>query len=80
VVAHASGAAAEVITHEQTGLLVRAGTGGLAGAVARLAAEPRLRDRLAANARDSVVGRTWEDAVAELVGYYPTRMLASTAV
>lgn len=71
VVAFATGAAGEVVTHDRTGLLVRPASGGLAGAVARLAADPVLRDRLAANARDSVSGRTWSDAVAELVGYYP---------
>ncbi|WP_209716250.1 glycosyltransferase [Marmoricola sp. OAE513] len=70
VVAYATGVAAEVITHESTGLLVRPGSGGLAGAVARLVADPALRDRLAANARDSVTGRTWSDAVDELVGHY----------
>jgi phosphatidylinositol alpha 1,6-mannosyltransferase len=69
VVAFDSGAAAEVVRDRETGLLVRSGTGGLVTAVGRLASDEVLRARLAANTRASVSGRTWADAVAELVGY-----------
>ena len=40
--------------------------------MARLAASPDLLYSLAAKARDSVAGRTWDDAVAELLDvHYP---------
>src|SRR6202008_2797937 len=68
VVAFDSGAAAEVVRDRETGLLVTSGTGGLVPAVGRLASDEVLRARLAANARESVSGRTWADAVSELVG------------
>ncbi len=66
VVAFRTGAAAEVVAAGRTGLLVDR-TPGLIGAVARLAEDPDLRSELAAAARTSVAGRTWTDAVAELV-------------
>lgn len=70
VVAFATGAAAELVTDQHNGVLVQSGTGGIASAVARLVADPELRDRLAGNARESVSDRTWSDAVDELVGHY----------
>ncbi len=76
-VAFRTGPAAELVRDGVTGVLVRPGTGGLAAAVAALAADPARRDRLAGAARDSVADRTWADAVAELVGYYPVRALAA---
>lgn len=69
VVAFATGAASELVTDQQTGVLVRSGTGGLAAAVAALVAEPERRERLAAGARASVSERTWSAAVDELVDY-----------
>lgn len=73
VVTFATGAARELITDQETGVLVQSGTGGIASAVARLAADTGLRQRLASNARASVSDRTWSDAVDELVGYYARR-------
>lgn len=70
VAAFATGAAAEVVTDQHNGVLVKVGTGGLALAVERLVADPARRERLAANARSSVSDRTWADAVEELVGFY----------
>jgi glycosyltransferase involved in cell wall biosynthesis len=76
VVAFETGAAAELIQHDRTGLLTRSGTGGLAATVERLVADPEQRSRLAANARASVSDRSWTDAVAELVGFYePVRQV-----
>lgn len=77
VVAFRTGPASELVRDSVTGVLVRPGTGGLAAAVAALAADPARRDRLAAAARDSVTDRTWADAVAELVGHYPAPALAA---
>ena len=70
VVAFQTGPAAECINHDRTGLLARPGSGKLVAAVERLAIDPDLRERLAANARASVAGRTWADDVEELVGRY----------
>ncbi|MFL6157374.1 MAG: glycosyltransferase [Marmoricola sp.] len=72
VVAFATGAAAELVSHRETGLLVSPakGAGELTRAVASLAADPDLRARLAAGARTSVAGRTWADAVDELIAIY----------
>ena len=69
VVAFDSGTASDVVRHEHNGLLVGTDRGGKAftRAVARLAASPDLRFQLAADARASVLSRTWDDAVAELV-------------
>lgn len=74
VVAFDGGTAAQVVIHEFNGLLVDTDRGGkaFARAVARLGASPDLRLNLAANARTSVSGRTWDDAVSELVDvHYP---------
>jgi phosphatidylinositol alpha 1,6-mannosyltransferase len=72
VVAFETAATAEVVTHTHNGLLVPPGQGrtGLGDAIARLVADPGLRASLADRARDSVAGRTWAAAVAELVGIY----------
>lgn len=74
VVAFDGGASAHVVRHEHNGLLVGTDRGGKAFTreVARLAASPDLRFTLGANARSSVAGRTWDDAVAELLDvHYP---------
>jgi glycosyltransferase involved in cell wall biosynthesis len=70
VVAFETAGAIEVVT--DGGVLVAAGQGrtGLSDAVAALAADPVRRAALASRARDSVAGRTWTDAVAELVEIY----------
>jgi phosphatidylinositol alpha 1,6-mannosyltransferase len=76
VVAFDTAATAEVVTSGHNGVLVGPGRGrtGLRDTVAELVADPGLRAELAANARDSVIGRSWADAVDELVGiYHPLR-------
>jgi glycosyltransferase involved in cell wall biosynthesis len=72
VVAFETAANAEVVTSGRNGMLVAPGQGrgALRDAVARLAADPEGRAELAAHARPSVAGRTWADAVADLVGIY----------
>lgn len=69
VVAFETAPTTEVVTHGHNGLLVPPGQGrsGIADAVTRLADDPGLRASLAGRARESVAGRTWADAVAELV-------------
>lgn len=78
VITFETGAAAEVIRDGINGHLVAAsdGPGGLALAVASLAADPDERLRLAAHARESVSDRTWSDAVEELLGIYAPRLAA----
>ena len=74
VVGFATGAAAVAVKHEMNGLLVEGDRGGkaLARAVARLAASPDLRFQLASSARASVVDRSWDDAVTDLLEvHYP---------
>ncbi len=74
VVAFATGTAAAAVQHEVNGLLVEADRGGksLRRAIARLAASPDLRFGLASSARASVVGRSWDDAVDDLLEvHYP---------
>ena len=81
VVAFDGGTASEVVRHEHNGLLVGTDRGNKAfsRAVARLAASPDLRFALAANARDSVSARTWDDAVAELLDvHYPAAVRRPT--
>jgi phosphatidylinositol alpha 1,6-mannosyltransferase len=81
VVAYDSGTASDAVRHEHNGLLVDTDRGGraFARAVARLAASPDLRFTLATSARASVAGRTWDDAVAELVDvHYPAALSRGT--
>jgi len=72
VVAFRTAATTELVTSGHNGLLVGSGQGrkALRDAVARLATDHDLRAELAANARPSVAGRTWDDAAAELVALY----------
>ena len=82
VVAFDGGTAADVVRHEHNGLLVGTDRGGkaFARAVARLAASPDLRFALASQARASVSGRTWDDAVAELLDvHYPDAVQRDSA-
>jgi glycosyltransferase involved in cell wall biosynthesis len=69
VVAFDTATIREVVVDGHNGLLVPPGQGrsGVADAVARLADDTALRASLAGRARDSVAGRTWADAVEELV-------------
>lgn len=67
VVGFDAGGAAEVVVDGHNGLLVDpAEHKHLTRAVRRLVRDPGLRDRLAAEARGSVIDRTWADAAAEL--------------
>ncbi len=73
---------AEPIAHEHNGLLVDPGRGAksLALEVARLAASPGLREDLAAHARASVLDRTWDAALGELLDvHYWSRPAAAVA-
>jgi hypothetical protein len=82
VVAYDSGSAADAVRHEHNGLLVDTDRGGrsFARAVARLAASADLRHTLASQARESVSGRTWDDAVAELLDVHYPRALGGPTV
>ncbi|MGN6160198.1 MAG: glycosyltransferase [Marmoricola sp.] len=70
VVGFDAGGTREVVHHEQNGLLVRfdrdPNEPGLRGSLRRLLNDDGLRDRLAAEARDSVADRPWSAAVAEI--------------
>ncbi|MCW2858049.1 MAG: glycosyl transferase, group 1 [Marmoricola sp.] len=72
VVAFATGAAKEVIEDGVNGVLVPTsfGAGALTAAITKLAGDAPGRAEIAARARGSISGRTWADAVAELVGIY----------
>jgi len=69
VVAFDTATIREVVVDGHNGLLVPSGQGrsGIADAITLLAGDAGLRASLAANARETVAGRTWADAVAELV-------------
>ncbi|MCW2782401.1 MAG: glycosyl transferase, group 1 [Marmoricola sp.] len=62
--AFAAGGTPDVVRDGENGLLTR---NDLTGSVARLVNDDRLRATLAASARTSVLGRSWQDAVDELV-------------
>ncbi len=82
VVAYRRGAASVVVRHDLNGLLVDPDRGGKAfgRAVARLAASPDLRCTLAAQARESVADRSWDDAVGELLDvHYPAAVRRPSA-
>jgi len=72
--------APSIVHDEHNGLVVDSARGAKAFArtVARLAASPDLRHQLASNARGSV-GRTWDDAVADLLDvHYPAALGRTT--
>ena len=74
VVAYASGAVPEIITHEQTGLLVPSGdVGALSAALRQLATTPGLAQRLADNAGREVRNRFDSEQVTRAI----ERVLAS---
>ena len=73
VVAFDAGGTPDVVTHDVNGLLTDAGHDrSLRRGVRTLVEDAGLRDRLAGSARDSVLGRTWPDAVAELLALLPS--------
>ena len=70
VVAVAAGGPASLIDHGKTGLLAAASPTALAAELLRVVSEPLLRARLRRNARESVRGRTWPAALAQLADGY----------
>jgi glycosyltransferase involved in cell wall biosynthesis len=80
VVAFGTGVANRLVVEGRNGMLVEADRGGkaLARAVARLAASPDLRYTLAEQARDSVLDRSWDTAVDELLAVYATALRTGT--
>jgi glycosyltransferase involved in cell wall biosynthesis/predicted metal-dependent phosphoesterase TrpH len=70
VVAVGEGGPASLIEDRRTGWLCEADPVALAAAVAQLAASPFLRERIARAASESVRGRTWEVAMAQLAQGY----------
>ena len=68
VIGYAAGGVPDLVTHGVNGLLVDpAQPHGLREAVASLVRDPALVTRLGGRARDSVLGRTWTDAVDDLL-------------
>jgi len=81
VVAPAAGGPLDLVSHGETGFLVRPGDpGALAGAVARLAADPRLRARQGRAARQRVLGRSWSALGDELIGHYEAVLQTASPV
>lgn len=79
VVAPAAGGLLDLVEHGRNGWLWRPDRpADLGDAVARLAAHPDLRVRLAAEARASVLTRTWEAIGDELIDHYRAAIRART--
>lgn len=71
VIAPAAGGPLDLVRHGENGLLYPPSDPALmAQAVLELATNPELRERLAARARASVEGRSWESVGDELIGHY----------
>jgi phosphatidylinositol alpha 1,6-mannosyltransferase len=71
VIAPAAGGPLDLVRDGVTGFLVQPGDAtALAGAVARLAADPALRAAQGAAARRMVLGRSWPLLCDELIGHY----------
>lgn len=70
VVAVGEGGPTSIVTDGATGRLCPADAGALAEAVTQLAAQPVLRDHLAATALGSVAQRTWERSLQRLADGY----------
>lgn len=71
VVAARTGAAHEVVSEGETGLLYEPGSASeFVAAVRRILDDDKLRASLSRNARDTVAERTWEASTATLRGYY----------
>ena len=71
VIAPAAGGPLDLVRHGENGLLYPPAEPALmAQAVLELATDPELRRRLAARARVSVEGRSWESVGDQLIGYY----------
>ncbi len=81
VVAPAAGGPLDLVSHGETGFLVPPGDpGALAGAVARLAADPGLRARQGRAARQRVLGRSWSALGDELIGHYEAVLQTASTV
>ncbi len=71
VIAPAAGGPLDLVRDGITGFLVpKCDAGALATAVAKLAAEPRLRAAQGTAGRQMVLGRTWPAMCDELIGHY----------
>jgi phosphatidylinositol alpha 1,6-mannosyltransferase len=81
VVAPAAGGPIDLVGDGVTGFLVPpCDPSALAGAVARLAADPGLRARQGRAARQRVLGRTWTALGDELIGHYEAVLRTGSAV
>jgi phosphatidylinositol alpha 1,6-mannosyltransferase len=81
VVAPAAGGPIDLVSDGVTGFLVPPGDpGALAGAVARLAADPGLRARQGRAARERVLGRSWAALGDELIDHYEAVLRTGSAV
>jgi phosphatidylinositol alpha 1,6-mannosyltransferase len=79
VVAPAAGGPLDLVDDGVTGFLVAPGdAAALAGAVARLAADPALRAAQGHAARAAVAGRSWPARCDELIGHYREVLEAGT--
>ena len=77
VVAPAAGGPLDLVDDGRTGFLVEPGSpGALAGAVARLAADPALRAAQGLAGRQRVLGRSWPALCDELIGHYQAVLAA----
>jgi phosphatidylinositol alpha 1,6-mannosyltransferase len=71
VVAPAVGGPLDLVDHGLTGYLVAPGdAGALAGAVARLAGDPRLRLAMGRAGREKTMGRSWRALGDQLIAHY----------
>jgi phosphatidylinositol alpha 1,6-mannosyltransferase len=81
VVAPAAGGPLDLVSDRVTGFLVPPGDpGALAGAVARLVADPGLRARQGRAARQRVLGRSWAALGDELIDHYEAVLRTGSAV
>jgi phosphatidylinositol alpha 1,6-mannosyltransferase len=77
VVAPAAGGPLDLVTDGVTGFLVPPGSAGaIAGAVARLAADPQLRAAQGSAARRVMLGRSWPAICGQLIGHYQAVLAA----
>jgi len=81
VVAPAAGGPLDLVSHGVTGFLVPPGdAAALAGAVAKLAADPGLRAAQGRAARQRVLCRSWTSLGDELIGHYEAVLRTASAV
>jgi glycosyltransferase involved in cell wall biosynthesis/predicted metal-dependent phosphoesterase TrpH len=79
VVAVGEGGPASLIEHGETGLLARANSGALAGALLSVVSSPLLASRLRAGGLAAVRGRTWDAALERLADGYRRTLAAGAA-